>query len=126
MTCRDVKPLLNAYQDREIDPVSRTTIHSHVAACPSCSAELMRLEAIGELIQREMACEAPPGLRDEIRLALRGAEYMAGRGTKIEWNRWRAIAAVMALVAVGLGSLFLHTRDQEMFIAQEILSAHQR
>jgi anti-sigma factor RsiW len=126
MTCRDVKPLLNAYQDREIDPVSRTTIHSHVAACPSCSTELMQLEAIGELVRREMACEAPLGLGDEIRLALRGTEYIAGRGRKIEWNHWRAIAAVMALVAVGLGPLFLHTRDQEMFIAREILSAHQR
>lgn len=126
MTCRDVKPLLNAYQDHEIDPASRAAIHSHVAACPLCSAELMRLEGIGELIRREMACEAPLSLRDDIRRALRGAEYIEGRRRTIEWKRWRAIAAALALVAAGLGPFLVHTRDQKMFIAREILSAHQR
>ena len=126
MICRDVKPLLNAYLDGEVDPVSRTAIHSHVADCPPCSAELARLQTVSELIRREMACEAPPGLRDEIRFALYGVEYIDGRSRKIEWRRWRAVAAVVALVAVGLGSLFFHARDRETFIAREILSAHQR
>jgi anti-sigma factor RsiW len=126
MTCRDVKPLLNAHFDSEIDTVTRTFVDSHIAACPSCSAELMRLEAIRGLIRREVAREAPPHLRDEIWLALRGVEYIDGSERKIEWRRWRTIAAVIALVAVGLGPLLVHTRDHEMFIAREILSAHQR
>jgi anti-sigma factor RsiW len=126
MTCRDVKPLLNAHSDSEIDPVTRTIVDGHIAACRSCSAELMQLETIRGLIRREVAHEAPLHLRDEIRLALRGVEYIDRGERNVEWKRWRGVAAILALVAAGASSFIMRTRDRETFIAREILSAHQR
>ena len=79
MTCDEVKPLLNARVDDEIDPVQRAALDSHIGTCSSCATELEKLQSVRHAIRGEMPYyKAPLDLRNQVRQALRGAEYLDG------------------------------------------------
>jgi anti-sigma factor (TIGR02949 family) len=127
MTCDEVKPLLNARMDGEIDPIQRAAVDSHVEACPSCAADLEVLESVREAIRSKMRySEAPPGLRDRVQSALRGAEYLDGGPHRTDWRILGAVAAALVLVALGAVPFFVNARNQRHLVAEELLSAHVR
>ena len=89
MTCDEVKPLLNARMDGEIDSAQSAALDSHLADCPSCARDLERLYDIRIAIRGGMPYHtAPPALRDQVRFALRGADYLDRAETRRQL--WRA------------------------------------
>jgi hypothetical protein len=77
MTCGDVKPLLNARVDDEIDPIERMALYSHSERCSSCATDLEDPESVRISIRGEMLYyKAPAELRNQVRFALRGAVYI--------------------------------------------------
>jgi anti-sigma factor RsiW len=127
MTCDEVKALLNARVDDEIDPIQRSALDSHVRTCSSCATDLRELESVRDAIRGEMRYyKAPAGLRDQLRFALRGAEYLDSGSRRKDWRLWGAVAAGIALLALAAAPFLANARNQRQLVAEEILAAHER
>jgi anti-sigma factor RsiW len=127
MTCDEVKPLLNARMDNEIDAIRRAALDSHLETCSSCAAELENLAGVAYAIHTDMTYyKAPADLRNQVRLALRGAEYFDGGSRTTGWKAWGAIAAGLVICAMAAAPFMVNARNQRQLIAEELLSAHQR
>ena len=127
MNCDEVEPLLNARVDDEIDAIRRLAVDSHVRTCSSCAADLKELESVRNTIRGEMRYhKAPPDLRNHVRFALRGAEYLDKGARRTDWRLWGAVAAGIALVALATTPFLANARNQGQLVAEEILSAHER
>jgi anti-sigma factor RsiW len=127
MTCDEVKPLLNARMDGEIDPSLRAAFDSHLKTCASCTGALEDLESIRHAVRGQMRYyKAPPGLRDQVRFALRGAEYFDRDAGRKKWRIPATIAAGIAVLALASAPFFVNARNQRQRVAEELLSAHER
>jgi anti-sigma factor RsiW len=127
MTCDEVKPLLNARLDGEIDPAQAAALDSHMETCSSCAADLLELENLRFAIREEMPYyKASADLRGQVRLALRGAEYLDSRTRRTDWRIWGAVAATLVLCALAATPFLVYTHNQHQLVAEELLSAHQR
>ena len=127
MTCDEMKPLLNALVDDEIDLVQRTALDSHVETCSSCATELEELQRVRHAIRGEMPYyKAPPDLRNRVRFALRGAEYLDTNARRTDWRVWGAVAAGVVLCALATSPFLINARNRRQLIAEELLSAHER
>jgi hypothetical protein len=105
MTHSHVRRRLSEYLERELSPRDERAIEAHLAACPSCAAELRALERSLEWLHALPAPEPPSDLGDAVLERLR-----AGEGQ----SRWRLLsdpagerratgwlAPVAAAVAIG-------------------------
>jgi anti-sigma factor RsiW len=133
MTCDDVKPLLNARMDDEIDPMQRVALDSHLERCSSCATDLEELESLRASIRGELPYyKAPADLRNQVRFALRGAVYIdtGARGSvaarRTGWTVWGAVAATVAFCALVPAPFLVNARNQRQLLDEELLSAHQR
>jgi anti-sigma factor RsiW len=127
MTCDEVRPLLNARVDDEIDPIQRAALDSHVDSCSSCSTELYNLQSVRDAVRGEMPYyKAPLGFRNRVRDALRGAEYLDNRAHRTSWRAWGAIAATLLFCALTATPFLINAHNQRQLVAEELLSAHQR
>jgi anti-sigma factor (TIGR02949 family) len=127
MTCNEVKPLLNARMDDEIDATQRTAVDSHVESCPSCATELEQLQNVRDAVRAEMPYyKAPMDLRNRVQHALRGAEYLDNRAHRTNWRAWGAVAATLIFCALAAVPFLVNARNQRQLVAEELLSAHER
>jgi anti-sigma factor RsiW len=127
MTCDEVKPLLNARMDEEIDPIQRAALDAHVETCQSCASELDELRSVSHTIRGDMSYyKAPPDLRNRVRFALRGSEYLDKKARRIDWRVWGAVAAGVFLCASATAPFLINVRNQSQLVAEEFLSAHER
>ena len=133
MTCDEVRPLLSACVDDEIDPIQGAALDSHVDSCSSCAAELDKLRSVRGAIRGEMPYyKAPPDLRNRVRFALRGAEYLDTEARnsvvahRTSWRVWGAVAATLAFCALAGTPFLVNARNQRQLVAEELLSAHER
>ena len=127
MTCDDVKPLLNARMDDEIDSAQRAAFDSHVETCPSCAMELDELKSVRSAIRGEMPYyKAPLDLRNQVRQALRGAEYLDRNTRPTGWRVWGAVAATAVFCALATAPFLVNAHNQRQRLAEEFLSAHER
>jgi anti-sigma factor RsiW len=127
MTCDETKPLLDAHLDGELDPARRIAIDSHLKTCAGCREDFERIKSLSNEIRGSNSrYEAPAHLRDNIRFALRGAEYLERRPRRAQWNAWTAAAAIVAVAALGSAPFLVSARNQRQALAAEIVSAHER
>jgi anti-sigma factor RsiW len=70
--------------------------------------------------------EAPDMLRDRIRFALRGAEYVERAKPGPRWPVWSSAAAAIVLLGLISAPFLVNERNQRMLVAEQLLSAHQR
>ena len=127
MTCDEVNALLNARVDDEIDPILRVALDSHVDSCSSCATELDKLQGVADVIRDAMPYyKAPLHLRNQVRIALRGAEYIDNRAHRTSWRDWGAVAATVVFCALTATAFLVYTHDRHQLVAEEFLSAHQR
>lgn len=54
MSCITMSELLDRYADAELPVATRARVEAHLVACPSCRADLARLEGLRGLLQREL------------------------------------------------------------------------
>jgi len=127
MTCDEAKPLLNARLDDEIDPIRRTALDSHVDSCSSCAMELDKLQRVRDVIRGELPYyKAPLELRNQVRHALHGAEYLDNGAHRTSWRVWGAVAASLAFCALAATPFLVNAHNQRRLMAEELLSAHER
>ena len=87
MTCDEARPLLNAHMDEETGPIQKAALDSHIGTCFDCAAELKQLERVRDSIRSSMPYyKAPPALRRQVQIALRGAEYLDRDQGRTGWR----------------------------------------
>jgi anti-sigma factor RsiW len=73
MNCSEIRPLLEAHADGELDLVRQVEIEAHLRACPACAAQAEALKARrGALRQSLPRFGAPAELRNSVLALARG------------------------------------------------------
>jgi len=128
MTHPDLEAQVDAYLDGELAPSDAAELEAHLEECPSCERFRADRLALRTAIVAEMPrLDAPDSLRANVRAALR-TEVASSRGRRPivrAASRWLALAASLAVVAVGswrLGS----ARAASALLTDEVLASHVR
>jgi anti-sigma factor RsiW len=107
MNCTEIRPLLGALHDGELEPSLRATLEAHLAGCDACAQALARHRLLGDAVRAHVPrTAAPPALREWARAAARGeprapamATPSATRPVRPAWG-WRGgLTAALALAA---------------------------
>jgi len=125
MTCEEAGILLHALIDGELDAGNAREVEAHVAACPSCAAQLRGVQALRTaMIPAQLRYTAPARLRTGVEGKLPApAAVTASRRAAIKG--FALGAAMSALAASGL-FLMIARRDGNERILDEVVSAHLR
>src|SRR3984893_6052768 len=125
MSTGDETLLTHAALDGELDAAGMLDFENRLAANPSLAAEYGRLNALGEVMHRELGKPvAPPALRQ--RIAAMATPSIAPHAARASW---RAMAASFILAA-GLGSastwLALRPAIEDTNLAGTLIADHKR
>ncbi|MFZ6654212.1 anti-sigma factor family protein [Undibacterium sp. TJN19] len=67
MECKQIRPLMSAYLDQELDATQASQVDMHVAGCQDCSAALSQMQAVKTGVKQHAHYHtAPAGLRQKI------------------------------------------------------------
>lgn len=145
MNCDDVKDLVHAHADDELDVITAREVEDHLNVCKACRGKLGEVRAVKGAVAGQYF-RSPKGLREKVldalgedenssefpRTAARsraGAEperFFRSEREKREFSSWwRLIALAAAVVIVG-GLVFLISGRQEDRLVAEVLTAHLR
>jgi mycothiol system anti-sigma-R factor len=149
VNCQEIKNLMDAYLDGELDPVTSQKAEEHLRDCPKCEqayeVETAMAHAIGHAAPYY---KAPPELRERIQVSLReaigapasraptAADSFAVRRPEavrrgvffdMPWN-WLALAAAIAVAAIVASSFLPRLRQPgaEQFLATQLIASHVR
>jgi mycothiol system anti-sigma-R factor len=133
MNCDQVRQLLHAYLDDELDLATALQVEAHLPGCSNCRN---KLEA-SRTVQRAVAqvapyFSAPPELRARLQQAIRAQSLGAGPAPKAQivlpwWKRSLAISALAAVLVLASGTVLLvwQQRAPNPEVA-ELMDAHVR
>jgi anti-sigma factor RsiW len=129
MTHSELEVQLDAYIDGELASRDTREFEAHLKECPECARLHASRAALGAAIRAEVPpLRAPDDLRTRIRTAVRtpAGTTATPRSTPVAQGwRWLALAASLALVAVGswqVGS----GRATKQALAEQVLTSHVR
>ena len=125
MSHDEIRDMLHAYGDGELDLVSSREVEQHLRDCNECRVMQQQILALrNALTHSEPTHRAPARLRRNIRLALR----REARSERENIGLWPAFATAAALAALILGFfLFQTTRtSQEKAIVDQVVANHVR
>jgi len=149
VNCEEIKNLMDAYLDGELDPITSQKVEQHLRDCPKCEQAYEMETAMARAISRAAPYyKAPPELRERIQVSLRetiGAttnRRAAGDGPlpvrrpeavqravffDMPWN-WLALAAAIVLAAIVASSFLPRIRPpaSDQFLATELIASHVR
>ena len=149
MNCEEIKNLMDAYLDGELDPITSQKVEQHLPDCPKCEQAYEVETAMAHAISRAAPYyKAPPELRERIQSSLREAIGVTmSRGAAAEdplpvrrpeavrrgvffdmpWN-WLALAAAIALAAIVASSLLPRLRQPgaDQFLATQLVRIARR
>ena len=73
MTCTDVRPLLHAHADGELDLLHSVEVERHIKSCAACSRAENALRSLRSAVKASgLTYRAPDSLRDEVRRTVFG------------------------------------------------------
>jgi mycothiol system anti-sigma-R factor len=113
MNCDEVRQLLHAYIDDELDIAAALQIEKHLPDCPKCRGELEAAQVVRTAVaQQAVYYPAPANLRDRLKLAIRSeAGEMEAEPKSGFFTAWRkrpmAFSGLAASLLLIIGSLFL-------------------
>jgi anti-sigma factor RsiW len=129
MTCKDVRDLIDAYADGELDLVRSLEIEEHLQDCPACSQVYRNLRTLkGSLAGSALYYSAPAGLQASVQAAVRkssGAEQRVVRPPLWAWAAVAAALVVAVLAAWGVARL-LSSSSGSTSLEQEVVASHVR
>ena len=114
MNCENVRQLLPAYFDDELDLATALQIEAHLPDCPGCRQQLESAQAVrSALTQTGVYLPAPAALRERLTQAIRSeaGETESGRTLRLTshwWMRPMALSGIAAALLVVIGSLALY------------------
>ncbi|HEY4989535.1 MAG TPA: anti-sigma factor [Opitutaceae bacterium] len=132
MNCNDIRPLLEALADGELDLVRQIELEAHLRTCPGCA---LQAKAIGErnraLRDAMPRFNAPAQFRDRIRAVLHAERAPVTperfRPRANPWTFW-SLGGVAASLACALliGYAWGNTRDRANHLEDEAINDHVR
>lgn len=103
--CEEALELISAKIDGALTQEEEAALAAHLERCPACRALLTDLEALHRDMEGAMPPVPPPsGLQEEIMARIRGEQPARAR-SGLRWRTWAAMAAVLAVVLLGTGTL---------------------
>jgi anti-sigma factor RsiW len=132
MNCQESTVVLQAYLDKELDPVRSLEVAQHLMECRRCQRRYEEHQALRQVIGRQASYfEAPGGVCRRVRRAVRQAARAEAPPVRWSWVLSWLRPGVLAPVAVlALGLLlalpWLAQPSGETRLAQALLSAHVR
>lgn len=129
MTCEEVKLLISARMDGEINALQCVAIDSHLEAeaCRSCNQQIEAQETLRAAIRdRTPYYRAPAHLRRRLTSALQSAECFDDGSRRTDWKMFRAVAAALILAVLGAAPFLVNEHNRRQIVADELLSAHVR
>src|SRR5689334_5729994 len=132
MTHPDIQAQVDAYLDGELAGVDAAELEAHLAECVRCGRFRDDRLALRTAIAEQMpGLQASDILRGRVRAALREASAPSRPGPRTRrpsptsaW-RWLALAASLAVVAVGSWRLAVEHTASEI-LTDEVLASHVR
>ena len=121
----EIRELLHAYSDGELDLVDAREIEEHLRSCDECRGLQQQIRALREVLTTgSPAYRAPSHLRRNVRAALRREAKAEARNISF----WPALATATACLAIVLGlALFQTTRTSHNdTIVNEVVANHVR
>ena len=149
MNCEEIKNLMDAHLDGELDPVTSQKVEQHMRDCSKCEQAYEVETAMAHAIsQTAPYYKAPLELRERIQVSLRkamgtstsrgaaGAGFLPVRRPEpvrrgvffdMPWN-WLALAAAIVLAAIVGSSLLPRLRQPGagQFLATQLIASHVR
>jgi anti-sigma factor RsiW len=124
MKCDEVRRVLGAYLDGELDLTRQPDVETHLAGCPTCRNAAENITTFCSVVQMNMAVyKGPPGLKAKIRAALRKESK-----PRVRWFSqfsvplpYLATVLVLSFVLTWTWRTFSLGNDQEL-IAQAIVN----
>ena len=149
MNCQEIKNLMDAYLDGELDPIASQRVEQHLRDCPKCEQAYEVETAMAHAVsQAAPYYKAPIELRERIQFSLRetigattsrgaeGEDLLAVRRpepvrrgvfSEMPWN-WLALAAAVILAAIVASSFLPRLRQPgaDQFLATQLIGSHVR
>jgi anti-sigma factor RsiW len=125
MTHDEIRELLHAYADGELDLVNAREIEQHLKSCDDCGREAEQIRALHDALMSDSpAYPAPARLRRNIRAALRREAHAGQR----EFSPWLIFATGVTFAALILGLVVLQTirGSRENSIVDQVVANHVR
>ena len=131
MDCDEIRPLLEAYSDGELDLVRQIGLEAHLGACPGCALRARAIEARRDALRDSIPrFAAPQHLRERIRASIRAESAPAApaarrRAPVIAFWNLGGLAASFAL-ALFIGYTWGNARARTNSLLDEAISDHIR
>ena len=149
MNCKEIRNLMDAYLDGQLDPVISQRVEQHLRECGECEQAYEAEAAMAHAIsQTAPYYKAPSELREQIRFSLRQTLGMTtsrgavegaplsverpettrrGASFAMPWN-WLALAAAIVLAAIIGATLLPRLRQpgSDQFLATQLIASHVR
>jgi mycothiol system anti-sigma-R factor len=149
VNCEEIKNLMDAYLDGELDPITSQKVEQHLRDCPKCEQAYEVETAMAHAISRAAPYyKAPLELRERIQVSLRetiGARTSRGAAGEgplpvrrpeavqravffdMPWN-WLALAAAIVLAAIVASNFLPRLRQpgDDQFLATQLIASHVR
>ena len=129
MNCEEVRALLDAYVDAELDLVNHVQIEQHLKDCEACERTHRNIVAVrSALADESMYFRAPSGLQGRVRDTLKEKDRKPSTSTQWNW-RWAyplAAASLLVVVAATVLMVFLRRDSRTDLLATEVVSSHVR
>lgn len=127
MECQDIRYLMDRSLDAEMTASEAEAFYRHIANCPECAEEFSQL---GKLMKHMRSSSAPlpaDSQWDDIwhNVRSRTLSQRSRRQLHLSFRtRLAAVAAVLAIIGVTAGILFLGNRSDEAMQMSEASSRH--
>jgi anti-sigma factor RsiW len=126
MNCDDVRNLLDAYLDSELDLVMSLDIERHLPGCPDCSRLLQNRRALRDALRSDaLYFQAPATLEQQIRSSIARRERWSDRLRK---NPWLGMVAALLVGVIMTAGVFQTQMTSSRYdtLAQDVLASHIR
>ena len=136
MNCDEVRPLIDAYVDGELDLMNSLAVERHLPGCPDCTPIYKNRKALREALRNSpLYFNAPPRLESRLRKSIREANasspassMASSPASPSKWypRRWMAAAALVTglLLTLGIVRGLLPPADDSL--VRELLTSHLR
>ena len=128
MNCQQAKPLIDAYDDGELDAAGILELEKHIHDCPGCALAWRNAQTLKKSLKQDsLFFTAPTELRRAIKAELRSQIETKSRWSFFNWNWLTAATTSFATVCLALLLTLTLTRPSaEQRLTQEIVSSNIR
>jgi anti-sigma factor RsiW len=128
MNCHQIRKLIHAHHDGELDAANTMLVDEHLADCPSCFGQSRQISTLrGALQNANLRFAAPAGLRQTISAATKRAAAAERESvfTRPWFQQLGWVSAAVLLVAAFVALQISSARREDHLVA-ELVSGHVR